>query len=706
MTTMLEELAPAVTPARASGPVRSPALRWSLHAIDVVALLLAWAVTLDRSDLTGSAAAIGAVAVVSAGVAAIWAQQLYLARVARMRTVEQARMCRVALVVGGAVAVVHGLQDGSSPLTRGVAAGVLSLVLLLLGRMAYRGWLQEARRNGRFARPILLVGVDSQAAELRRLTEDHLELGYEVVGVLGSRVDAAAEGLEHLWVGEVGDLAGVLATRPITGAIVSSTALPADELNDAVRLLQDHGCHVNVSSGLSGIDHRRLQPVHLGYEPLLYVSPHGLSRFQVAVKRVVDLALTAVVGALVAPVLLVAVVAIKVEDGGPVLFRQQRVGRHGRRITILKLRTMVVDAEDRLLQLLAHNERTGPLFKMSDDPRVTRVGRVLRALSIDELPQLWNVLRGEMSLVGPRPALPSEVERFGDRLRARASVLPGVTGLWQVEARDTPSFRSYERLDLFYVHNWSLGLDAMIIVNTAGNELVKAVRHACAALRRLGRVRLGHVPAYLLLLVAASALAITACSNGSGSDDAAVAGQASDDAAALAEDATTTTEADAAPATTEGDVPVTDEEWPVPTTQWDHVPGPIVEPVALDEPAEFGTGVVAEVVGVESVTVEGGLPGERRGPGVAVTVALTNGTPEAISLDHVIVDLVEPDGGSATPIDSSGTEPLTGVLEPGATATGTYHYFLPLDAREGVSLTISYAAGVPTVVLIGNLPGA
>lgn len=477
MTTVLEELAPAVTPARASGPVRSPALRWSLHAIDVVALLLAWAVTLDRSDLTGSAAAIGAVAVVSAGVAAIWAQQLYLARVARMRTVEQARMCRVALVVGGAVAVVHGLQDGSSPLTRGVAAGVLSLVLLLLGRMAYRGWLQEARRNGRFARPILLVGVDSQAAELRRLTEDHLELGYEVVGVLGSRVDAAAEGLEHLWVGEVGDLAGVLATRPITGAIVSSTALPADELNDAVRLLQDHGCHVNVSSGLSGIDHRRLQPVHLGYEPLLYVSPHGLSRFQVAVKRVVDLALTAVVGVLVAPVLLVAVVAIKVEDGGPVLFRQQRVGRHGRRITILKLRTMVVDAEAQLASIAHLNEADGPLFKVRNDPRITRVGRFLRKTSLDELPQLVNVLRNEMSMVGPRPALPREVLEWDEELRNRLRVRPGITGMWQVNGRSDTTFEDYQRLDLYYVDNWSLVTDLLIVLKTVPAVLFSRGAH-------------------------------------------------------------------------------------------------------------------------------------------------------------------------------------------------------------------------------------
>ena len=168
-----------------------------------------------------------------------------------------------------------------------------------------------------------------------------------------------------------------------------------------------------------------------------------------------------------APVLALVCVLVKLQDGGPVLFRQERVGRGGRTFTLLKVRTMVVDAEERLEDLRADNERQGGvLFKMQADPRVTRLGRLLRRSSLDELPQLINVLRGDMSIVGPRPALPEETARFSERLRRRASVRPGITGLWQVEARDSPNFRTYERLDLFYVENWTVALDLAIIVTT------------------------------------------------------------------------------------------------------------------------------------------------------------------------------------------------------------------------------------------------
>jgi lipopolysaccharide/colanic/teichoic acid biosynthesis glycosyltransferase len=165
-------------------------------------------------------------------------------------------------------------------------------------------------------------------------------------------------------------------------------------------------------------------------------------------------------------VLAVSAILIKVRDRGPVFFRQTRVGRDGEPFTVLKLRTMCVDAEARLAEVRALNERHGPLFKMEHDPRVTPVGRILRATSVDELPQLFNVLSGRMSLVGPRPALPDEVAAFDDELLGRLQVRPGITGLWQVEARDNPSFDSYRRLDLFYVDNWSLLLDIVVLIDT------------------------------------------------------------------------------------------------------------------------------------------------------------------------------------------------------------------------------------------------
>ena len=176
-----------------------------------------------------------------------------------------------------------------------------------------------------------------------------------------------------------------------------------------------------------------------------------------------------------APLIALAALLIKLEDGGPVIYRQERVGLRGRTFEVLKLRTMVPDASQRLAELKERNERNGPLFKLAADPRVTRIGRFLRTTSIDELPQLINVLRGEMSIVGPRPALPSEFAQFDSDLTERAQVPPGITGLWQVEARDNPSFRAYRRLDLFYVDNWSVAFDLAIMAGTARMLLVRLV---------------------------------------------------------------------------------------------------------------------------------------------------------------------------------------------------------------------------------------
>jgi lipopolysaccharide/colanic/teichoic acid biosynthesis glycosyltransferase len=177
-----------------------------------------------------------------------------------------------------------------------------------------------------------------------------------------------------------------------------------------------------------------------------------------------------------APVLVAAAVAIKLDDGGPIFYRQERIGRDGRPFEVVKLRTMIPDASAQLAGLIELNERKGPLFKLSYDPRVTRVGRILRATSIDELPQFFNVMQGEMSLVGPRPALPAEVAQFDVELLERALVSPGITGLWQVEARDSPSFDAYRRLDLFYVDNWSIMMDLSILTATFWVVIGRAVR--------------------------------------------------------------------------------------------------------------------------------------------------------------------------------------------------------------------------------------
>ena len=169
---------------------------------------------------------------------------------------------------------------------------------------------------------------------------------------------------------------------------------------------------------------------------------------------------------LLSPLFLVIAVAILVTEGRPVLYRQKRVGRYGGPFTMLKFRSMVADAHDQLQDLQGHNERTGPLFKIHQDPRVTRVGGFLRLHSLDELPQLFNVLGGTMSLVGPRPALYEEREHFPPALLEREVLPPGITGMWQVEERSNPDFDVYHRLDLEYVHHWSLWLDIKLLART------------------------------------------------------------------------------------------------------------------------------------------------------------------------------------------------------------------------------------------------
>jgi lipopolysaccharide/colanic/teichoic acid biosynthesis glycosyltransferase len=243
--------------------------------------------------------------------------------------------------------------------------------------------------------------------------------------------------------------------------------VPSDELNRVTRTLLRRNVHVHLSSGLRGIDHRRIRALPLAHEPLFYLEAQSLAPWQRWVKRAIDVTVSGVLLVLLSPLLLVSAIAVKLGDGGPVFFRQARVGQGGVPFTLLKLRTMIPDAEEHLVDVSVHNQRTGPLFKLARDPRRTRVGHVLERTSIDELPQLINVLRGEMSLVGPRPALQHEIDEFDDELLDRLNVVPGITGLWQVEARDNPEFDVYRRLDLFYVENWSVSLDLAIMLATA-----------------------------------------------------------------------------------------------------------------------------------------------------------------------------------------------------------------------------------------------
>jgi exopolysaccharide biosynthesis polyprenyl glycosylphosphotransferase len=272
--------------------------------------------------------------------------------------------------------------------------------------------------------------------------------------------------------GDLDDVVDVVRRRGADAvAVTSASETAAVYLRKLSWQLEGSGIELLVSPGLIEVAGPRLHIRPFVGLPLLAIEEPVFSGWKRVLKGALDRVGAAVTIALVAPVLLAIAAAVKLSSPGPVLYRQERVGAYGRRYTMYKFRSMVVGADAKLQELLDLNEGSGLLFKMRRDPRVTPVGRVLRRLSLDELPQLFNVLGGTMSLVGPRPPLPQEVERYDTSIRRRLLVKPGLTGLWQISGRSDLSWEESVRLDLRYVENWSLALDLLILWKTASAVL-------------------------------------------------------------------------------------------------------------------------------------------------------------------------------------------------------------------------------------------
>jgi len=384
-----------------------------------------------------------------------------------------------ATAVGGFVLAAAGWLAGfvsTAPFAPALEGAVGAAALMIVLRWRFRRWLRHKRADGHFQQTVLLVGANEDAAAMWQMLSDEPELGYRVGGVVGKEAQVAPWlGMSHR--SALDDLPELAAEVGAEGVILVSSALNAAESAAAVKGSLACGLHVQLWPGLAGVLSNRIRTAPVSGLPMLYVEAHRPPAWHKAAKRAIDIMTAAVLLPLAAPVLLAVAIAIRLEDGGPVLYRHRVIGRYGVQTDVLKLRTMVPDASKMLDDLEAMNERKGgPLFKASNDPRVTRIGRILRATSIDELPQLWDVLTGRMSLVGPRFALPKEAAQFDEELQRRTIMRPGITGLWQTEARDNPSFSAYRRLDLLYVDNWSLGLDLAILVNTAHSVTVRAAR--------------------------------------------------------------------------------------------------------------------------------------------------------------------------------------------------------------------------------------
>jgi exopolysaccharide biosynthesis polyprenyl glycosylphosphotransferase len=365
------------------------------------------------------------------------------------------------------VAVLHFL--GRVIIARGFV-GVLipvALVLALFARYRLRAWLYKRRRAGRYVHRTLLVGSPVTVVDVGQHLVRSGWQGFEIVGACCDTDERQllVYGRPVPVVGGCDDVAGALARCGADSVAITDESLTLDlpSLAEAV----DHaGASLLVAPAIADVAGPRTVVRPVAGLPLLHVKEPTFAGPQRLAKAVIDRSLGAFGLILLLPVIAAVAVAIKLDDPGPVFFKQVRVGRDGATFRMVKFRTMVVDAEKRLAELAKDNEGDGLLFKMRQDPRITRVGRALRRYSIDEIPQLWNLLKGEMSLVGPRPPLPREVELYEHHVNRRLMVKPGLTGLWQVSGRSDLSWDEAVRLDLYYVDHWSPTMDVMIVLKT------------------------------------------------------------------------------------------------------------------------------------------------------------------------------------------------------------------------------------------------
>ncbi|HEV2070520.1 MAG TPA: sugar transferase [Acidimicrobiales bacterium] len=388
----------------------------------------------------------------------------------------RAEFRRVVHAVGASVAAMALIAFvGVLHVARGwlVLTFVMAVLIVSVERELIRRVLTGLRRRGRLVRRVLVVGGNADADVLCRTLGADPTLGYHVVGhVADEPMPTRVADLPPV-MGSVEETLQVARRTGARGVIVVATAVGTAAANRLARDLPEAGIHVEVVSALCDISIERLSLRSLGRFPVLEVQAVRRQGWRAVAKRAFDVAVAGTILVVAAPVMAIVAVAVRVTSPGPVLFRQQRLGHQGQLFEMVKFRTMVANAEELLMDLTADNEADGPLFKMSSDPRVTPLGHHLRRLSLDELPQLWNVVVGDMALVGPRPALPHEVTGWSPELHQRLRVKPGITGMWQVSGRSDNTFDDYTRLDLYYVDNWSLLVDLTILAQTVPVVLLR-----------------------------------------------------------------------------------------------------------------------------------------------------------------------------------------------------------------------------------------
>jgi exopolysaccharide biosynthesis polyprenyl glycosylphosphotransferase len=348
---------------------------------------------------------------------------------------------------------------------------VIAAVLLLAEKILVRVLARWVRSKGLNYRTVVIVGTGRRATDIARMIASHKYWGYKILGFVSDGHRLSNGWARYRVFGNVPDLKRILETdaigEPIDEIVFAVTRKKLDEMKQIFLMCEELGIRTRVAMNFIQNRVARLEIEELEGVPFLTFTTTPSSETQLAFKRALDIAVSLVLLVLTVPVLAIASIAIRLSSPGSIVFKQKRIGLNGRVFTLYKFRTMIEDAHARREEVAHLNEMSGPAFKMKMDPRVTPVGRWLRRFSLDEIPQLWNVLKGDMSLVGPRPPVPEEVASYHRWHRRRLSMKPGLTCLWQVSGRnEIQDFDRWMKLDLQYIDNWSPSLDMKILLRT------------------------------------------------------------------------------------------------------------------------------------------------------------------------------------------------------------------------------------------------
>ena len=338
------------------------------------------------------------------------------------------------------------------------------------------GLLKFLKRRNIFYEPIIVIGAGLTAERLINFWRTDLGYRYKIVGLIDDHPISTTLPKNFPILGGFKEARGIIRAAKVKTVIIAAPGLSKEKLQSLISDIQPHVKNISFVPDLIGTPMSSVEPAILFSEKILMLNlRNNLSRtYNRVFKRIFDLTLTIIGGLMISPVLLGIAIAVAIENRGHVIFAHKRVGAAGKKFFCYKFQTMVPDAEERLKQYLAENPAARreweETFKLTDDPRVTKLGSFLRRTSLDELPQLWNVIRGEMSLVGPRPIVQAEVVRYGKNIREYYMVLPGITGMWQVSGRSDTTYPERVAMDAWYVRNWSVWIDLMYLFKT-----VKAV---------------------------------------------------------------------------------------------------------------------------------------------------------------------------------------------------------------------------------------